>query len=114
MEHKSFGEILREKRKQKGWSQSQLAKKATTATSVISGYEIGRSIPNLYLACDIARALGCEVEELIGKPSKARLLKEQLTQFFANDDTIKHFEVDSDYINEQINRIATKLMEGKI
>lgn len=106
MSYKSLGEILREKRKAKGWSQGLLAKKANTSASSISGYEIGRSIPNLYIACDIAKALGCEVEELIEKTSKARLLTERLTTFFASDDYLKYNEADAEYINEQINRIA--------
>jgi transcriptional regulator with XRE-family HTH domain len=112
MKIKSFGEILREKRKAKGWSQSKLAKKANTCTSAISGYEIGRSVPSLYLACDLARALGCEVEELIGRPSKTRQFKEALMRFFSNDNTLAMFEVDAEYINEQIGNIANG-MEGE-
>ena len=67
--YKSFGEILKEKRKARGWSQERLATAANTCASVISGYERGRSIPGLYIALDIARALECTLEELVGMPT---------------------------------------------
>jgi hypothetical protein len=40
-------------------------------------------------------------------------LTEMLTTFFANDETLEYTEVDAEYINEQIGRIANELMEGK-
>ena len=40
-------------------------------------------------------------------------LRDHLTTFFANDDHLKYNEVDADYINEQIIRIAMDILEGK-
>lgn len=43
----------------------------------------------------------------------AREMVEMLTNFFSNDQITRHCEVDAEYINEQIVRIANELMEGK-
>lgn len=69
---KNFGEILTEKIKQKGWSLSKFAKKSGISVSTLSTYIKRGSAPNLYMAYDIATALNCELEELLGFPSKAK------------------------------------------
>lgn len=43
----------------------------------------------------------------------AREMVEMLTNFFSNDEITRDCEVDAEYINEQIGRIANELMEGK-
>lgn len=43
----------------------------------------------------------------------AREMVEMLTNFFSNDEITRHCEIDAEYINEQIVRIANELMEGK-
>lgn len=63
---KTFGEILREKRKEKGWTLVELAEKANTHFTTISCYERHRREPTLFIALDIANALGCSVYELCG------------------------------------------------
>ena len=73
---KSFGKVLKEKRIAKGWSQAELAEKLNTMASTISGYERNARTPNIYMAYDIASVLQCELEELIGLPSKARRIYE--------------------------------------
>lgn len=47
------------------------------------------------------------------KAATVRELRERLTTFFAADDILKYVEVDAEYINEQIDRIA-KEMEEKL
>ena len=39
-----------------------------------------------------------------------KAMQQRLTTFFANDDFTKYCEVDADYINEQINRIAKEMI----
>ena len=47
------------------------------------------------------------------KADTVRKMQENLTRFFANDDTLTYIEVDADYINEQINRIAEEIIKGE-
>ena len=47
---KTFGEILKEKRTKKGWTQQELADKIGTSYSAISLWERGLRIPDIYLA----------------------------------------------------------------
>lgn len=62
---KTFGQILREKRKEKGWRQVNLADKLNVAVQTITNWERGLSIPNIYMAADIAQILGCTIDELV-------------------------------------------------
>ena len=43
-----------------------------------------------------------------------RKMQERLTTFFSSDDMLKYNEVDADYINEQIRRIAEELIKGEV
>ena len=40
-----------------------------------------------------------------------RKMQEKLTSFFENDETVKYVEVDAEYINEQIVKIADEMLE---
>lgn len=42
-----------------------------------------------------------------------REMQKRLTNFFEADDFVRYNEVDADYINEQIDKIANKLLEEK-
>lgn len=64
---KTFGEILKEKRTESGWTQQELADKIGVNFSTISLWERGLRIPNIYLACDLADVFGCSVDELCGR-----------------------------------------------
>ena len=64
---KTFGEILKEKRTKKGWTQQELADKIGTSYSAISLWERGLRIPDIYLACDLAEAFKCTIDELCGR-----------------------------------------------
>lgn len=61
-----FGYNVRRKRKQLGWSLKKLAKKANIAVTTLSGYELDKRDPKLFIALDIARALGCSIYDLCG------------------------------------------------
>lgn len=54
-------------------------------------------------------------EELDGcyeENARLRELPKRLTDFFKNDDTLKYIEVDAEYICEQIDNVAEKMLEG--
>lgn len=59
-------------------------------------------IENFELVCELSRI----------KADTVRKMQERLTTFFANDETLEYTEVDAEYINEQIVRIA-KEIEGE-
>jgi hypothetical protein len=47
-----------------------------------------------------------------GRTDGVRKMQERLTSFFANDDNLKYNEVDAEYVNEQIYKIAKEMVEG--
>lgn len=56
-------------RKNRGWSQDQLAAQSGIPRSSISAIEAGRLTPSVTAALAVARALECSVEELFGTSS---------------------------------------------
>lgn len=68
----------------------------------------GRRLYNLELSYLTLEAENSKLTEDI-----VREMVEMLTNFFSNDEITRDCEVDAEYINEQISRIANELMEGK-
>ena len=66
---KTFGQILRAKRKALKWTLQRLADKLNTYPSVVSKWERDRMAPNLYTAVDLADVFGCSLDELVGRGS---------------------------------------------
>lgn len=62
---KTFAEILRETRIKRGIKQYQLADMVGVGNNTIWNYERGESVPNLYTAADIAKALGVSIDYLV-------------------------------------------------
>ena len=62
----TFGQILKKKRKAKGFKKRELADKVNISPSSITWYEKDKSTPNLFVGVDIANALDCSVYELCG------------------------------------------------
>jgi transcriptional regulator with XRE-family HTH domain len=72
----SFPERLRQLRRERDWSQGQLANRAEIDTQRISKYERGISSPPLEVLVRIARALDVSLDYLLtGKSSKNEKLK---------------------------------------
>lgn len=67
---KTFGEILKEKRKEKGYTQPKLAKKLGVSLQIIWCWENGKHFPNLMVAADIADLFGCTIDELLDRKVK--------------------------------------------
>lgn len=59
-----LGRRIREKRKELGWTQEELAAKAEIDRSYIGGVERGERNLTFTMLCDIAEALGCDVAAL--------------------------------------------------
>lgn len=61
----SFGSNLKRIRKEKNWSQTKLSKASGVSQQLIGMYENDKRTPNVYVAYDIAVALGVSLEELV-------------------------------------------------
>ena len=61
-----FGERLRELRKQKGFTQKQLASLVGVQNSVISFYELGERMPSPEIIIKLASALHVSADYLMG------------------------------------------------
>lgn len=56
---------IREKRKDKGWTQAELAQKLCVSKSTVSMWEIGERKPDILLLKKIANIFGCTTDELL-------------------------------------------------
>ena len=65
-----FGDVLRQHRKRKGWSQMKLAAEAGLHLNALSNLERGKRIPSLYTVFVIARALGMPASKLVSAVEK--------------------------------------------
>jgi y4mF family transcriptional regulator len=61
---KELGNRIREKRKELGWTQEELADKADIDRSYIGGVERGERNLTFTMLCEICNALGCDVADL--------------------------------------------------
>ena len=61
----SVGENIKVKRQAIGMTQEKLAEAVGLGRSMIAQIERGSKVPNMVLGRDIARVLGCGMEELL-------------------------------------------------
>ncbi len=71
-----IGSKITELRKQKGWSQSDLAKAIEASRDIIGKYEREENTPSLEMAQKMADAFGVTVDFLLGKGAFAKYDKE--------------------------------------
>ncbi|MDE5423329.1 helix-turn-helix domain-containing protein [Ancylomarina sp. DW003] len=71
-----IGNKITELRKQKGWSQNDLAKAIEASRDIIGKYERGENAPSLEMAQKLAEAFGVTVDFLLGKGAFAKYDKE--------------------------------------
>lgn len=72
----SFGKKIAMLRKDKAWSQTELAKKLNTSVSVISRYERDEMTPSIEAAKKLAELLGTTVGYLLGETEEANIFKD--------------------------------------
>ncbi|GIF94983.1 helix-turn-helix domain-containing protein [Catellatospora citrea] len=66
-----LGKAVRERREQRGWSQSELAKAAGMTQSAVARFEAGGTVPTLNVLERIARALDTELSvRFVPKPGR--------------------------------------------
>lgn len=59
---------VRAYRRQRGWSQGELARRGGVSRTAVSAVEVGRMVPSVAAALSLAAAFGCTVEDLFGVP----------------------------------------------
>lgn len=65
----SFGELLRQQREAKGWTQSMLADESEVSLRTIQDYEQGRREPGFEAAAKLATALGVSTDVFREQPA---------------------------------------------
>ena len=82
----SIGRKIRELRKEKDWSQNELAKRARTRPHVISYYENDKSVPSVEGLTKLANAFGVPLDYLVNgsvsEKASAELQDRELLEFF--------------------------------
>ncbi len=65
--HDTLGKNIKSFREARNLSQSQLAERLWIDRSSLSGYEIGKRTPDIYMLCRIADELKLSLDELVGR-----------------------------------------------
>ncbi|NOU62319.1 helix-turn-helix domain-containing protein [Marinifilum caeruleilacunae] len=86
-----IGIKIAELRKQKGWSQNDLAKAIGASRDIIGKYERNENTPSLEMAQKLAEVFGVTVDFILGKGSMARYDKEAIKRL----EDIEHLDPDT-------------------
>jgi len=73
-----FNENLKTIRKEKGFSQEQLAVRLNVVRQTVSKWEKGLSVPDAELLIQLAEVLNVEVSDLLGKKIEVKESEEQI------------------------------------
>lgn len=65
MDGQEFGAFITELRKEKGWTQRQLAEKLNVSDKAVSKWECGKGFPDIKMIEPLAEALGVSVLEIM-------------------------------------------------
>ena len=65
LDKRKFGSFVSSLRKEKGWTQKELAQRLFVSDKVVSKWETGASIPDTALLIPLAEQLGVSVTELL-------------------------------------------------
>lgn len=126
-----IGAFISERRKAKGWTQSQLAEKLGITDKAISKWETGRSMPDLSLFDPLCALLGVTLNELFAgeciaeenlKEKADEILMEVITNWLGHDNREKvHLqeskECDTAYYNvlevENVSKLYENVSPGR-
>jgi transcriptional regulator with XRE-family HTH domain len=79
----TFGERLFALRKQRAWSQRELAERIGTSAPIIGRYERGEIAPSIEVAAKLAEALDASLDYLAGLSEQAQLNSQMLERLDA-------------------------------
>lgn len=72
---KNIAKIIADLRKDKGWSQTELANESGVSREIIGKYERGEAVPSVDFAKRIADAFGVSLDYLVGEGQNAKFDK---------------------------------------
>ena len=75
MKKEQLGKNLKNMRVRHNMSQSQLARKLWLDRSSISGYEIGKRMPNIMILWEMAEIMNVSLDELVGRTVAGKKVK---------------------------------------
>jgi len=100
----SFGARITQTRKQKGWTQTELAEKAQTSRDLIGKYERDDIMPGADVAARIADALETSLDYLLRNIVPG--INKEYAELFAKLEVLS--ASDLDHVSAVINAFATK------
>lgn len=100
MDQKKTGRFMKELRKEKGFTQEQLAEQLNVSGRTVSRWETGNNMPDLDLLIEMADFYGIELRELIDGERKSETMNEEMKE------TVLKV---ADYSNEEKSRLMRKL-----
>lgn len=68
----SIGENIKHRRMERGLSQAEMAQRIGVGQSMVAQIERGTKIPSMVLGMEIAKTLGCQMDELMEDSGKER------------------------------------------
>jgi transcriptional regulator with XRE-family HTH domain len=80
---KNIAGIITSLRKEKGWSQTELAKTSSISREILGKYERGEAVPSIDFAKRIADALGVSLDYLVGEGQNASFDKKNMQRIEA-------------------------------
>jgi len=107
----NIGRKIAELRKEKNWSQTDLAKAVEVSRDIIGKYERGEHSPSIEIATKLAEALEVSVDYLLGKERFGKYDKEAIKrlegiQSMDTDTRSKLFDIIDTYIRDAKARTA--------
>ena len=85
MDNQKFGQFIQQRRKEKGWTQQQLAEKLYVTDKAVSKWERGISFPDIRMIEPLAEVLDVSVAELMcGEKHKEETQNEHATEAVEN------------------------------
>lgn len=108
---KNIGKIIANLRKQKGWSQTELATESGVSREIIGKYERGEAVPSIEFAKRIAEAFGVSLDYLAGEGTLSRLDKKTVKRMqdiesLKDDDKSHLFAIVDAFLRDATTRKA--------
>ena len=102
-----FNENLKKIRKEKGYTQEELAAKVGVVRQTVSKWEKGLSVPDADILCKIAEALNTDINMLLGDEIAVDV--DNLNGFNSNNSNKKKNINDNNVVEEQLTKISEQL-----
>jgi transcriptional regulator with XRE-family HTH domain len=107
----NISKIITDLRKEKGWSQTDLAKASNVSREIIGKYERGEAVPSIEFAKRIADAFEVSLDFLVGEGQNVRFDKktvQRIQEIESLDPKTKStlFDVIDTYLRDSKARVA--------